>query len=385
MEQFITLLVRNLGRNKVRTALTGSAIVVLMAIYTFTFAVTDKVNRLVDAHSSQTRLMVREKYVMPSRFPVRYVPRIAEIPGVEDWTPWNFYGGFLDDAGHMGRGIATRVDNLREMHPGLEGLDPALLEQMQHEKEAVLIGPGALEEMNWKVGQRFTVNSFTHLGKNLEFHVIGVLPGDLWSRNFFFRQDYFQEGTGDKEAVNIVWLRVSDPEAGKRVSAEIEQLYEKAREKLRVETESAGVGRFMGRTSALVNILNFIVAILLLDIVAVLANSISMTVRERRREVAILKILGFQPSFVLWMVIGEAVLVGAAGGVLGGGLAYGIAALNASGYLGARSGFLLEFPVGLKFVFQGLLVGTCVGFVGSVIPAWTAQKIRVIEAFSKVG
>ena len=385
MEQFITLLVRNLGRNKVRTTLTGMAVVVLMAIYTFTFAVTDKVNRLVDAHSSQTRLMVREKYVMPSRFPVRYVPRIAEVPGVEDWTPWSIYAGFLDDAGHIGRGIATRVDNLREMQPGLEDLDPALLERMQQEKEAVLIGRAALEQMNWKIGQRFSVNSFTHLGKNLEFHVIGVLPSDLWSRNFFFRQDYYQEATGDRETVNMVWLRVSDPETGKRVSAEVEQLFANAREKLRVESESAGVSRFMGRTSALVNILNFVVAILLLDIVAVLANSISMTVRERRREVAILKILGFQPSFVLWMVIGEAVLVGAAGGVLGGTLAYGLATLNSSGWLPVRSDFLLEFPVGGKFIFQGFLVGIFVGFVGSVIPAWTAQKIGVIEAFSKAG
>lgn len=385
MQQFLLLLIRNLGRNKLRTALTGMAVVVLMAVYTFTFAVTDKVNRLVDAHSSKTRLMVREKWIMPSRFPVRYIPRIADVPGVEDWTPWNLYAGYLDDAGHVAAGIATRVDNLREMHPGLDALDPELLEEMAHEKEAVLIGQAALDQMNWKIGQRFTVTSFTNAGKNLEFRVIGVLPSDLWSRNFFFREDYYREATGDKDMVNMVWLRVSDPETGKRVSAEVERLFENARDKLRVETESAGVSRFIGRTNALVNILNFVVVILLLDIVAVLANSISMTVRERRREVAILKILGFQPSFVLWMVIGEAVLVGAAGGMLGGALAYAAAALNSSGWLAVRSSFLLEFPVGGKFVFQGLLVGIVVGFVGSVIPAWTAQKIRVIEAFSKVG
>jgi putative ABC transport system permease protein len=385
VQQFVLLLIKNLGRNKLRTGLTGLAVLMLMAIYTFTFAVTDKVNRLIDAHSSQNRLMIREKWVMPSKFPVRYVSKIAHVEGVDDWTPWNFYAGYLDDAGHMAQGVATRIDNLREMHPGLENLDPALLEQMQHEKEAVLIGQAAMEQMNWKVGQKFTVMSFTHLGKNLEFRVIGVLPSDLWSRNFFFRQDYYQEATGDKESVNLVWARVADANTAKRVSAEIEQLFENSREKLRVETESAGVGRLVGRTTALVNILNFVVAVLLLDIVAVLANSISMTVRERRREVAILKILGFQPSFVLMMVIGEAVLVGAAGGVLGGGAAWLLATVNSAGLLPTKIDFLLEFPVSLKFVFQGLLIGVLVGFLGSVIPAWSAQKISVIEAFSKAG
>jgi putative ABC transport system permease protein len=385
VQRFILLLVRNLGRNKLRTSLTGMAIVVLMAIYTFTFAVTDKVNRLVGAHSSQNRLMIREKWVMPSRFPIRYVPAIANLEGIEDWTPWNFYGGYLDDAGHTVAGIATRIDNLREMHPGLENLDPALLERMQQEKDAVLMGPSTLQQMNWQVGQKFTVTSYTHPGKNLQFHVIGVLPSDLWSRNYFFRQDYYQEATGDHEDINILWVRTTDADAAKRLSGEIEQLFDNAREKLRAETESAGVGRLMGRAAALVNILNFVVVILLIDIVAVLANSISMTVRERRREVAILKILGFQPRFVLMMVIGEAMLVGAAGGMIGGGAAYLLATLNSADCLPMRIEFLVEFPVGLKFVFQGLLVGMLVGFVGSVIPAWSAQKISVIEAFSKAG
>ena len=385
MRQFIILLVRNLGRNKVRTGITGAAIVMLMAIYTFTFAVTDKVNRLVDVHSSQNRLMVREKWVMPSRFPIRYVPEIAKLQGVEDWTPWNFYGGYLDDAGHTIAGIATRVENLREMHPGLENLDPALLERMKHERDAVLIGPSIMQQMNWKVGQKFTVTSFTHPGKDLQFHIVGVIPSDLWSRNFFFRPDYYQEGTGDKDNVNILWVRTADANSAKRLSAEIEQLFAGSREKLRAETESAGVSRLMGRTAALVNILNFVVVILLMDLVAVLANSISMTVRERRREVAILKILGFQPSFVLKMIIGEAVLVGAGGGAVGAGAAWFLGVLNSVGWFPKRIEFLIEFPVSASFIVQGLVVGMIVGFVGSVIPAWTAQKISVIEAFSKAG
>jgi putative ABC transport system permease protein len=380
--KFVTLFLKNLARNKLRTLLTALAVVVLVSVYTFASTVTDTVNQLVAAHSSQTRLMVREKWVMPSKFPIRYIPKIADIEGVEDWTVWHFYGGYFDDAGHAGAGIATRVDNLREMHPGMEDLDPALLESMRQEKTGVLMGRWILDQMNWKVGQKFTVMSFTHLGKNLEFKILGVLPSDLWARNFFFRKDYFQEAVGDKDTANLVWLRVSDAETGKRVAAEIEQRFASSPAKLRVETESAGVGRFMSRTNTVVNIINFVVAILLLDMVIVLANSINMTVRERRREIAIMKILGFEPSFILLMIVGEAVTVGAASGLLGAGLAFVISTLNASGDLPVRIAFLLEFPIPAKFMLHGFVVGALVGFAGSVIPAWHARKVRVAEAFA---
>jgi putative ABC transport system permease protein len=385
MLRVFILFLKNLGRNKVRTALTALAVVVLVAVYTLASTVTDIVNQVVSAHSSQTRLIVREKYIMPSQFPIRYVPKIAAIEGVEDWTVWHFYAGYLDDAGHTAAGIATRMDNLREMHPGMEDLDPALLDAMDREKNGVLMGQSILDQMNWHPGQKFSLTSFTHLGKNLDFKIVGVLPSELWSKNFFFREDYFQEGVGDRESVNLVWLRVADSETGKRVAADAERLFANSRDKLRVETESAGVGRFMGRANTIVHIINFVVSILLIDMVVVLSNSISMTVRERRREMAILKILGFQPRFILGMIAGEAIVVGAAGGLLGAGLAYLVSVLNMAGQLPIRIDFLVQFPIPPRFILHGLLVGAAVGFIGSAVPAWMAQKVRVVEAFSNAG
>lgn len=385
MVKFLSLLAKNLGRNKVRTTLTALAVLVLVAIYTLASTVTDTVGEAITELSSQSRLMVREKWIMPSRFPVRYLPKILAVKGVEDWTPWHFYFGTLDEAGHNIAGIATRMDNLCEMHSGMDDLDPALLSAMDREKNGVLMGRVIMDQMNWQVGQRFSVISSSHVGKNLEFQVVGVLGSNLWARNFFFREDYYQEGLGDKENVNVLWLRVSDEQTGKRVSADVERLFQNSREKLRVETESAGVGRFIGRADTLVNIINFVVGILLLDMVVVVSNSIGMTVRERRQEMAILKILGFQPSFIVAMVVGEAIVVGAAGGLCGAGLSCLVSALNAAGHLPTRIDFLMQFPIEVKFVLHGLLVGGAIGFLGSVLPARSAFKVRVAEAFSNVG
>lgn len=385
MLKFLGLFLKNLGRNKIRTSLTAMAVIVLVAIYTFATSVTATVTRLLAAYSNQSRLIVREKWVMPSKFPARYVTKIAAVPGVEDWTTWSFYAGHLDDMGHNAAGIATRIDNLPEMHPGLENLDPTLLDAMRSQRNGALVGHSVMTQMHWQVGQKFTLRSYTHIGYDLDFQVVGAIDSDLWANNFFFRQDYYQEGVGDKDRVNIMWLRAADERTGRQVAAEVERMFANGRDKIRVETESAGVGRLLSRSNTVVQIINFVVTILLIDMVVVLSNSISMTVRERRREMAILKILGFQPSFILRMIVGEAMMVGALGGVLGAGFAYTLTLLNRFDYLPTRIDFLVQFPVAPHYILHGLLVGAAVGFLGSIVPAWHAQKVKVIEAFSNAG
>ncbi len=384
MLRLAAFVLKNLGRNKLRTSLTALAVMVLMLIYSIAGTVTNKVGRMVAGHSSQERLIVREKWTTPSRMPIRYVRELANFDGVEDWTVWHIYGGKLD-AGHFGAGFATHMENFRDMHSEMEDLDPKLIEAMGRCRNGVLLGRWIMDQMRWHVGQKITFESLTHLGKDLEFEIIGQLPSEIWSRCFFFRQDYFQEGVGDKETVNIVWLSVRDVQTGRRLAVEIEEAFANRPDQLRVETEAAGVGRIFEQRATVVNVINFVVAVLLVDMAIVLSNSISMTVRERRKEMAILKALGFQPSFILAMVIGEAVVVGAVSGMAGAGLAFGFSELNLAGYLPFTESFLLEFPVPAKFVWHGLALGTLIGFLGSALPAWGAKKVKAVEAFADAG
>ena len=68
------------------------------------------------------------------------------------------------------------------------------------EKTGALVRAGVMKMMNWQVGQRFTLLSMNYAGSDLEFRILGILPDERWSQNFFFREDYFQEGTGTKTA-----------------------------------------------------------------------------------------------------------------------------------------------------------------------------------------
>src|SRR5436853_6854281 len=81
-------------------------------------------------------------------------------------------------------------------------------------------------------------------------------------------------------------------------------------------------------SSAFITSLQVISVVIVGIILLVLANTIVMSVRERTREYAVLKTLGFSGGHLAGFVLGEALVISASGGVLG---------------------LLLTFPIGKGF------------------------------------
>lgn len=389
MANFVLLVIKNLGRNKVRTGLTALAVIVLVMICALVTNVTERIRHMVEAEASKSKLLVEERWVIPSQVPLRYVPEIARIPGVDNWTTWNMYGGFLDASkrpDRFGLGLATRAENLPEMHQGMERLDPSYLEAFKRERTGCIVGASIMAAMGWRIGQEFTVQSTTHFGKDLRFKIVGASPKGAHAFNFFFRDDYYREGTGDKDVVHCLWLRVRDAPTGEKVAAKIQQDFESRQPALKVQTESAGAARLAEKGRVALNILRFVSLILMLDMVVILSNSISIATRERRTEMAVLKVLGFKPIAIMVMVIGEATLIGAVSGFIGAAIPWGISDLAARELLapGPMTSFMSSFPVGWGTVPWGLLLGAGVGALGSFFPAWSAQGVKVSDVFAKI-
>lgn len=387
--KFFLLILKNLGRSKLRTTLTALAVIVMVTICAEMLTIIVSVRQHVAGESSKSKLLVTERWVAPSRIPARYLPSLTRLDGVVDWTVWNFYAGYFDASRQRSRqvfGLATRPDNLVPMHGGLEELDPAAVAALQREKTGAILSADVLQQMGWKVGQQFTVLSSSHPGKDLRFKIVGVLPPGEYSRNFFFREDYYEEGTGNKETINCVWLRLRDAESAQRVAGRIQEQFQRRQPELKVETESAGVARFVSRGQAILSIIELVVGILVLDMAIVLSNSISVATRERKAEMAVLKVLGFEPLAIMVLVIGEATLIGAVSGFVGAALAWLCSTLAVGGILPSASAtrIFFLFPIGPHMVLWGVLMGAFVGFAGSVLPAWNARKVKVSDVFAKI-
>src|SRR5262249_27598252 len=119
-------------------------------------------------------------------------------------------------------------------------------------------------------------------------------------------------------------------------------------------------------------------------IAVVVALTVSINVRERRTEIAVLKVLGYTPGRILALVLGEAVFIGATSGFLSAAAAYSLINLVLGG-VNFRIAFFGVFYIFADALWWGLVLGGVTAFVGSFVPAWSARSVRVSEVFAKVG
>jgi putative ABC transport system permease protein len=386
--KFSILILKSLGRNKVRTTLTGLGITVLVCVYAIVSSVTSAVSSRINSQGGQTRLVCTDRWVAPSRLPPRYFSMLSSQEGVEDWTTWNFVPCALDDTGRTDRqnlAIATRHENLSSMIADADQIDPQVFEKFKQRRDGALVSSSLLQNMNWRVGQQIKFTGMQHPRTQVPLTIVGELPpGQL--AGIYFRQDYFQNLDPSRAVVNAVILQVRDNDRIDEVATAIRERFARSTPAIKVETESAGVARFAGRAAAILSLIQMVVGVLLIDMVIILSNSISISVRERRVEMAVLKVLGFQPLHIVLMVIVEAMLIGSLAGTVGTGAVFALSRLTLEGVLPvtAATSFLVTFPVPPAVVGQGLMLGAAVGLCGSFFPALSARKVKVSEVFSRI-
>jgi putative ABC transport system permease protein len=200
---------------------------------------------------------------------------------------------------------------------------------------------------------------------------------------------YYQQHNGTNHPLsdrrlNLLWLRVPDKATFDKVGNIIENASVFKSRPVKVETASSGIGAFLDAYRDILWRMKWeLVPAMLVIMALVMANAISITVRERRTEMAVMKVLGFRPNQVLQLVLGEALLVGSLSGLAA---AYGTYALfnYTWGGLPFRIGFLPVFRIPEFALLWGLAIGSGTAFLGSILPAWNARSVKVSEVFSRV-
>jgi putative ABC transport system permease protein len=260
---------------------------------------------------------------------------------------------------------------------------------------------------------------------DLEFEIVGVLPEGRYDELAIMNEKYFNEEMDgyprnsknpsrgkphplSEKRLNLIWLRVRDKETFAKVSDLIEngvivssksQLANgngssssKTRRKLIVdpevkcETFSSGVAAFLDSYRDLFRFIKWgLVPAILFTMTLIIANAISISVRERRTEMAVLKVLGYRPAHILVLVLGEALLVGGVSGLFAAALTYG----GINGLLGGIPFPIIwfskaDFMIPVQALWWGLGIGLLTSFAGSIIPAWSARAVKVSEVFAKV-
>jgi putative ABC transport system permease protein len=179
-------------------------------------------------------------------------------------------------------------------------------------------------------------------------------------------------------------LKLPDSNAFNRVAEQIENSPELSSPAVRCETMASGVSSMLEPFRDLIWGMRWLLApACLATVLLVIANAISISVRERRLEMAVLKVLGFRPYQVMILVLGESLLLGVGAGFLSSGLTFVVINYGLGG-ISFPIGFFDRFFIPHAALWWGPAIGGLAALAGSLFPAWSARGVRVAEVFSKV-
>jgi putative ABC transport system permease protein len=411
------LILKNLLRNKLRTGVTSLAVMALVLVVTMIWTVVYFLNKFTKEKTGNLKAIVTDRYDMQGLLPTSYAGPLSrgaarkqgdKIPA--DSMPWQFYVGTLDiqkqtrenlvelialDPRHLPTKVGKVVNN-KGMIDDLDPIDKELVDKLAQTTQGCLLGRRRLLSLNKQVGERFKVSGSQPAGVDLEFEILGTLPKGRWDENGFMNARYLNGAIDvycrdhpaskpvlDKRRIDIFWVEVGKRDDFAQVVDQINTSPVFAAPAVKCETYASLVANFVDAYSGFIWFIKWVlVPGSMFSMVLLIANAISLNVRERLRELAILKVLGFRPSRLLAMVLGEALLLGTGSGLISGGLVYWIANTIFGGIIVAGSE---PFPVPWQAVLWGGGVGGATALVGSILPAWTACRIKASQVFARVG
>jgi putative ABC transport system permease protein len=400
--KFLPFIVKHLRRTWIRTGSTVTAMGLCVLLFCTLQSALERFNRVVDTRSPR-RLVTRNAVSLVFLIPITYGSQIARVPGVRRVAVMNIFGGLLPgrkeakaDAGasdwtNAFQNIAIDAEPYFAMSPELS-VPPDQFRDFLADLRGCVIGRELAGKFGWKIGDHFFLQSFAagyqKRSGPFEFVVRGFIDADPrypgTETNFmFFHFRYLSESLGGRMWAGTYMVEIDDPARAAEIGGAIDALFENSSEQTFTESEKEFASEFMSMAGDLSVIVNGIGLAVCFTILLVTANTMSMAVRERRTEIAVLKTIGFTSGQVMRLIVAEAVLLGALGGALGVGGAEGLLWFLDHGtsrtWLGF-SGIALSPLVALFGFGVALLLGFAAGFM----PAWGAYRARVTEMLRTV-
>jgi putative ABC transport system permease protein len=379
--RFFPLVLANLGRHKKRTVLT----VVSVALALFLFASLQTVLTTMQAASSfgsARRLVSTSATGMVFPLPLAYANRYQAMRGVEAVTWANWFGGKYGDGKRFFAQFAIDPKSYLEMYPEMSVPEDQKQAFFQ-DRAGALVGRRLLDLFGWKVGQNITVQGTIFPG-DWTFTIRAVYtPTDkvLNDDMMMFHHAYMEEKLGRPGQVGWYILRVDKPENAAAVAKAIDDQFRNSSSATKTGTEqsfNASFATMWGNVSLLLGTIGLAVVFAIL---LVTANAMMMSARERTREVAVLKTIGFGDRTLFGLVMLEAGLVAGLGALIGLGgakLLYRATNFNAAG-------FLPGFDVTPRTLVLGGAVALLLMIASGLVPALRAARLPVTQALRQVG
>lgn len=373
-------------RSKRRAVLTMCSVALALFVLCTLVTFINELERSLD-DTSPLRLVTRHSVALTSLLPAHYRTKIENVPGVVAVTPFTWVGGIYIDRRHtdfaqFACDPAVLFDIYREIQ-----IPPEQKQAFIYERTATIVGRRKAEKHGWKLGDRITLKGDIY-PFDLELVVRGIFTGSPNDESqIFMHHKYLDEAlervTGRSGIAGTYWIRADSIESVPRIIETIDAHFRNTDAPTKTETERAFQMGFISMMGNLKGLIASISSVIIFTILLVTANTMAMSVRERTREVAVLKALGFGRRTILRLLMAEGVLITLTGGLLG---CLGARALySAVDMADFTQGVFQRFEVTWQIVVLGLGFAFVLGLLSTAVPAYRASNLTVAEGLRHVG
>jgi putative ABC transport system permease protein len=370
--KYLSLVLRNLTRNKRRSILTTLSIAVSIFVFASLISLPGLLNQILRDRANSRRLITHSKASLLYMLPESYRRRIETLPHVEAVAAYSvFLASYRNPSEQLGV-LAVDDDHINEIFP-----DWDVSAETEHEfkslRTAALVATNLMKLYGWKVGQTIMLRG-TMYPVDLQLTIVGVLNEEAAGPRIIFRRDYMEELLGRPGTANLFWSKIDSSQSAPEVIAAIDEMFANSENETATETEVALIKNQIGSNLGLIlNGAKFLAAIVIFTIGLVAANTAAMAVRERRHEMAVMRAIGFTRNSIVARIIVEGLIVGVIGGALGCVLTYlGFELLpRVSGALGPLA---LAMTLQPRIITYSFTIAAAIGAASGFIPATLATR-----------
>jgi putative ABC transport system permease protein len=381
------VLMQNLRRNPLRTALTCLAFALPMGIFVAAISMVVGLREMQAANEKQLRLAVHHKVTLINLLPEGMRRKIEAMdPDQRRITTvcgMRWFGGQRPNSQNSVQSLASDMDTFPAAFSEI-GMTPGEIDQWQRERRAALVGGNLAREFGWKLGDRVTLKSSIPPYLALDFIITKIITDESKAALMYFRRDYLEDSLKEADSptsgCNIFWVKCQDAAALGAMQKEIDEAFANSPDETISEDENAFINNFVQATGNIPGLIQVISIVVVFIITMIGGNTVMMSFRERVGELAVFKAIGFRSNRVFLLVLAESVLLALLGSLLG--IIPVSVLLTAfpvrSLFLGAMGiGKLTVSPTG---VIGALIMSLMIGFFAGLWPAVQALRLRTADA-----
>jgi putative ABC transport system permease protein len=387
MFRYFSLAYKNTFRNKRRSILTISSIAVSLCLFGVMIAMYHALFLSDPTPGQALRLVTRHKVSLTLAIPISDEAKVRQIPGVKEISVWNWFGGTYKDARDQ-RNFFARL-----------GVEPKAfltirtdMKMPDDQRKAFLtdrtgciISDDLAKNLNMKLGERVVLKGDIY-PYDLDLKIVGIFNDPDATQSLFFNWEYLRDllPVGRRSLIGTMAILVNSAEDSPKVAKAVDDMFAETPYPTKTESEGQFALSFVQFLGNIKLFLLIVCAAVTFTILLVSGNTMAMSVRERIKEVGVLKTLGFNNEAILGIIVGEAICIALIGGAIGllfaSVLTLGVGKI-AGGFLPQLHGlsvtwFSALLALGLAFV---------VGVVSSFIPAWNAAKTNILDSLRYAG